>query len=310
MRPIDHARLLLLAALWGASFLFMRIAAPALGGMFTASVRVVLGVVSLAIFLRLMGVRLRLGKHLGATLLLGIVNTGVPVLMYALAARSLPAGYSAILNATTPLMGVVIGGAFFAERIDARKMLGIALGITGVVALTAAGPIEVTPAIVLGTAGCLVATSCYGASGFLTRRWIAERGGLDPRLVAFGSLVGASLFLLPFLVGSMAHSPSLFGAVVATPALLLALFALGVGCTAWGSILYFRLVNDIGPIRCLTVTFLIPPFGILWGAIVLHEQVTWAHLLGSALIGVALFFVLRPAGHVSKVAATAQRNAS
>ncbi len=307
MRLADHARLLLLAALWGASFLFMRIAAPALGGMFTASVRVALGVGSLAVLLPLLGVRLSLGKHLGATLLLGIVNSGVPLLMYALAARVLPAGYSSILNATTPLMGVLIGALFFGERVGVRKMLGVATGIVGVAALTVAGPIEATPAVALGTAACLVATACYGASGFLTRRWIADRGGLDPKLVAFGSQLGASLVLLPFMTASLVESPALFGIALGTPRLLLALLALGVGCTAWGYILYFRLVNDIGPIRSLTVTFLIPPFGVLWGALFLHETVTWAHVVGGALIGVALFLVLAPG---QRVAGAAQRAAA
>jgi drug/metabolite transporter (DMT)-like permease len=294
MKPADYARLLLLAALWGASFLFMRIAAPALGSLFTASVRVMLSVASLAVFLTLLHVPLHLGQHLRATLLLGVVNTAIPLLMYALAARVLPAGYSAILNATTPLMGVIIGAVFFGESVDARKMLGVVVGLAGVAALTVAGPMAVSPAIALGTVACLVATACYGASGFLTRRWIAQRGGLDSRLVAFGSQVGACLALLPFFAVSIVQAPASLTVDLATPSVLCALLALGVVCTAFGYILYFRLVDDIGPVRCLTVTFLIPPFGVLWGALILGEQVTWAHLVGSVIIALALMLVLGP----------------
>lgn len=304
MRPSDYARLLLLAALWGASFLFMRIAAPVLGGMLTASMRIAVGVASLAIFLPLLGVSLRLGRHLRATLLLGVINTGIPLLMYALAARVLPAGYSAILNATTPLMGVILGAVFFGERVDSRKMLGVAVGLAGVATLTAAGPIEVSLAAVLGTIACLIATGCYGASGFLVRRWIPPKLGVDARQVAFGSQLGACLLLLPFFTVSLAQNPRSLVFAFTEPSLLLSLLALGIACTAIGYILYFKLVNDVGPIRCLTVTFLIPPFGVFWGALFLHERVTWAHLFGSALIMAALFLVLETA---HKPAAEAKR---
>lgn len=117
---------------------------------------------------------------------------------------------------------------------------------------------------------------------------------MDSRLVAYGSQVGACLLLMPFLVVSITENPMLVLAALSSVELILSLLALGAGCTAWGYILYFRLVDDIGPVRSLTVTFLIPPFGVLWGAVFLHEVVTWAHLLGGALIGGALVLVLWP----------------
>ncbi|MBN6207496.1 EamA family transporter [Ralstonia pickettii] len=294
LKAADYARLLLLAAIWGASFLFVRIAAPAIGGIPTAFFRVLLGALGLVGILLLIGVQPRFKGHFRTLLVLGAVNSGIPLLMYALAAKVLPAGYLAIFNATTPLMGVVIGSAFFGERPDMMKILGVPVGIFGVVLLAAAGPMTFTAATTLGVLACLVATSCYAIAGFLTKRWIAERGGLDAKLVAFGSQIGATLFLLPFLGVAAVGAPDILVTIPHTPMLLFALGMLGLVCTAWAYILYFRLIADIGPVRSLAVTFLIPPFGVLWGVLFLHERLSWAHALGGALVGVALILVLVP----------------
>ncbi|MDB5728211.1 MAG: multidrug transporter permease [Noviherbaspirillum sp.] len=289
MRPGDYFRMALLAAIWGASFLFMRIAAPVLGAIPSSFFRVLFGALGLAAILAVLRVRWVFNGKFRATLGLGIINSGIPFLMYFLAAQLLPAGYLAIFNATTPLMGALIGYLFFQEEINARKAVGIAAGIGGVALLTATGPISINASVVLGALACMVSTGCYGAAGFLTKRWISERGGLDAKLVACGSQIGAALFLTPFFAASatIAPPPSWGGHAV-----WLALAALGLVCTAWAYILYFRLIADIGPVRSLTVTFLIPPFGVLWGALFLGEQVSWAHLAGGSLIGIAVWLVL------------------
>jgi drug/metabolite transporter (DMT)-like permease len=121
-----------------------------------------LGAIGLGLILALMKTRVNFNGKFASTLLLGLINSGVPFLMYGLAATLLPAGYSAIFNATTPLMGVVIGYLFFQEEITARKALGVATGIGGVVLLTATGPVAFNSSVVLGALACLVATSCYG----------------------------------------------------------------------------------------------------------------------------------------------------
>ncbi|MBB3121535.1 DMT family transporter [Pseudoduganella violacea] len=289
MKPSDYARLFLLAAIWGGSFLFMRIVAPVLGALPTAFFRVLLSSLGLVVILAALRQSWDFKNKFGAALALGVINSGVPFLMYGLAASLLPAGYSAIFNATTPLMGVVIGALFFGEAISVRKGLGVAAGLAGVALLAAVGPIAFSAAILLGALACLVATACYGMAGFLTKRWITERGGLDPKLVACGSQLGACLVLMPFFGVSAAFSPpaSWGGDMV-----WLALAALGLICTAWAYIIYFRLIADIGPLRSLTVTFLIPPFGVLWGVLFLGEQISWAHLGGGSLIALALWLVL------------------
>ncbi|MBT9513843.1 MAG: DMT family transporter [Acidovorax sp.] len=288
-------RLILLAALWGGSFLLMRVAAPVLGALPTTFARVLLGAAGLALLLVVLRLRPRFGGKLGATLALGVVNSGIPFLMFAMAARSLPAGYSAILNATTPLMGVLIGALAFGERITAARVGGVVLGMAGVAVLAQAGPVALTPEVLAGMGACLVATACYGLAGFLTRRWITERGGLDSRTVALGSQMGAVLVLVPFVAWELWRQPTMPTAWLAAPAQVWgALLALGLLCTALAYVLYFRLIADVGPLKALTVTFLIPLFGVAWGWLLLGEPATGAHAAGGGLIAAALWLVLRP----------------
>ena len=301
MRPADLLRLLLLAAIWGASFLFMRIIAPVLGSMPTAFFRASLGALGLLAILLIMRVRWDFRGKLKQCLILGVINAGLPSAMYCLAALVLPAGYSAIFNATTPMMGVLIGMLFFSEALTTSKAAGVALGLFGVAVLTRTGPVSVDLELLLGAAACLLATTCYGFAGFLTRRWIGQQGGLDNRLTAFSSLCGASLFLLPLFAGSLAVQPPVsWGGLE----VWLSLAGLGLMCTAFAYVLYFRLLADIGPIKASTTTFLIPPFGVLWGALLLDEPLSWAYVYGGVLIAVALWLVVRPTTPAAEAQAT------
>ncbi len=292
MNTASLVRLFLLAALWGGSFLFMRISAPVLGAVPTAFGRVVLGAIGLLGLIALLKVPTSWRGKFVALLLLGAINSGIPFLMFALAATVLPAGYSAILNATTPLMGVLIGAAAFDERITRSKAAGVLIGLIGVVVLTHTGPLQAGGPLLWGVAACLVATSCYGLAGFLTKRWITQRGGLDSRVVALGSQLGAILLLLPFAAWDAVTHPIAWREVGSS--VWMSMLALGLLCTSVAYVLYFRLIADVGPLKALTVTFLIPLFGVFWGWLVLGEVGTLAHALGGGLIALALWLVLRP----------------
>ena len=292
MNAPSLVRLVVLSALWGSSFLFMRIVAPLWGAVPTAFGRVLLGALGLMVLVVLMRKRIAFEGKLAASLALGVVHSGLPFLMFALAARTLPAGYSAILNATTPLMAVVIGALAFGERITAARVGGVVLGMAGVAVLAQAGPVALTPEVLGGMAACLVATACYGLAGFLTRRWVTERGGLDSRIVALGSQWGAVLALAPFAAWEAASAPPVW--LSAGPAVWAAMLALGLLCTSFAYVLYFRLIADVGPVKAATVTFLIPLFGVGWGWLLLGETATAAHAMGGVLIALALWLVLRP----------------
>lgn len=231
MRVIDYGRLLLLAALWGASFLFMRITTPAFGALNSAFLRVLFAAIALGLLLGVQGKWSGYQGKFTSTLQLGVINSGLPFLMYCLAAQWLPAGYSATLNATAPMMGVLIGALCFAEPLTMRKGGGAILGAIGV-AVIARPTSGLSAALLLpGIGACLTATACYGLAGFLTRRWIQQRGGLEAERVALGSQVGATLFLFPFFLWSCWHGP----AVDWRQSLpWIAIVMLGVVCTAAG----------------------------------------------------------------------------
>ncbi|UVE16494.1 DMT family transporter [Pseudomonas sp. LS44] len=292
MKPADLLRLISLAAIWGASFLFMRLLVPQIGAMPTAFLRVLLSVIGLLALLAVLRCTWDFNGKLGKTLMIGVISSGIPTAMYSLAALVLPAGYSAIFNATTPLMGVLVGALFFSEAFTMAKAIGVLVGLAGVALLTRTGPVAFDLNLLWGAAACLTATTCYGFSSFMTKRWISERGGLDSRLVAFGSQLGATLCLLPVFLFTSADMPL---APLALPQVWLALAGLGFICTAFAYILYFRLIADVGPLKTLSVTFLIPLFGVFWGVLLLDETLSWAHLYGGLLIALALWLVLKPA---------------
>lgn len=292
MNAASLARLTLLAALWGASFLFMRVAAPVLGAAQTAFGRVALAALGLLCVAWLTRLPLRFRGMLISTLVLGVLNSGLPFLLFAAAATNLPAGYSAILNATAPLMAALIGFAAFGERLGLSKALGLGLGLTGVAALARVGPVDISAVVLWSIAACLAATACYGLSGQLTKRWINERGGLDNRITALGSQSGALLVLLPLAAWQRASQPSAW--LEAGPGVWGAIAGLGLLCTALAYVLYFRLISDVGPLKALTVNFVVPPFGVFWGWLILGEQPTLAHAAGAGLIGIALWLMLRP----------------
>jgi drug/metabolite transporter (DMT)-like permease len=288
-------RLLALAALWGGSFLFMRVAVPHLGAIPTAVGRGLFSTLGLGTALAIMGYRPRLGRYLWPLLLLGVINSGIPFLMYALAAQVLPSGYSAIFNATTPLVATVVGALVFAEGITPARVVAVLLGICGVAVLAQAGPLEISTAVLGGMAACFVATVCYAFSSFLTLNLAGANAPVDMRAAVFISQLGALLVLLPALLLHFVWHPQAVAELQAAPLLAWGNVALlGLFSTALAYVLYFRLIADEGPQKALTVTFIVPVFAVLWGWALLDESLTVAHAIGGGLIALSLWVVLRP----------------
>jgi len=286
------ARLLALGAIWGGSFLFMRIAAPAVGVAATTFGRVAFAAAGLGALVLALRLPFDFRGRLRAALALGLLNSAVPFMLFAYAAKALPAGYSAILNSTVPPMGVVIGAIFFGERPTLAKVAGVLLGLAGVAVLMQRGPVEPTVTVLLGIAACLGASACYATAGFLARRWVMHRG-VDDRLLALGSLLGATAALAPLFLWQWAGPGIEWNR--ASPAVWLSIASLGLVCSALAFVLYFRLLADIGPMKSMTVAFLLPVFGVFWGWLLLDERLSSAHLAGGALVALSLWLVLRPA---------------
>jgi len=283
MRPADYGRLVLLAAIWGAAFIFMRVAAPALGAIWTAELRVLLGGAALLAWFRLTGFDPRLRHHARAYLVVGSVNIALPFVLYSYAAMHAPASLLAIINATAPMFGLIWGALFRDERVTVRKVAGLALGAAGVAFIAQPDAHAGGPQFAWAVAAALAACCAYGLAGVVIKR-VAQ--GVPSKGMAAGNQLAAALVLLPLLpLVPPAAAPSW---LVLGNVLALALLASGVAF-----VLYFRLIADVGATRALSVTFLIPAFGLLWGGLFLGEALPAGALAGAVLIVLGTVLVTR-----------------
>ena len=282
MRLPDLLRLLLLAFLWGSSFLLLRLIVPTLGPIVTAEARV--AIASLALLVWCLGTRTRLDlrRDVVPMTIVGLFNSAIPFALFAFALRTIPAGYGALLNATSPLFGALVARAVWGEPLGGRRVAGIACGIAGVACLVRLGPVVLDAQALTACIACVAAALCYGFAGNYARRLARP---IDPTAMATGSQLAAAVALsplIPFDRTSALPSGSVIGATL----------ALGIASTAAAYLLYFRLIRDVGATRALTVTFLVPLFAIAlaWG--VLDEPVTWRMAVGAGLVLVATGLVL------------------
>lgn len=280
----DWGLLLALSVIWGGSFLFVGVAVREWPPLTVALCRVGIGAAGLLVVLRVLGLRLPRGARAwGGFALLGLLNGAAPFSLYAYAQTVIPSGLAAILNATTPLFGLLIAHvATRDERIAPRKLAGLLLGIGGVVVMFAPDVAGGASAGLLAGGACLLAAFLYGCAGVFGRR--VARAGVGPIPAAGAQLLAATVLLLP--VAAVVDAPWALPA----PSLAAAgaLLGLGLVCTAVGYILYFRLLASAGPTNVLLVTFLIPVSAILFGAVLLGEALAPRHFAGMALIGLGL----------------------
>lgn len=274
VNPADYGRLVLLAALWGASFIFVRVAAPAFGAVWTAEGRLLLGGVVLAIWFRIAGFDPQWRRHWKAYAAIGLVNLALPSLAYAFALRHIPASLGAVLNSTSPIFGALCAAWFLGERLTLRMVAGCVAGFAGVALVVQPDDFARTPMFAAAVLACLAACACYGYNGVIMRRHAA---GVPSRGIAVGGQVAAALMLLPLM-------PFDTPAAAIGPVAAANLLAVGLLSNALGFVLYFRLIADVGAMRALTVTYLMPFFGLLWGMLFLGESLPASALAGGMLI--------------------------
>lgn len=267
----------LLAAIWGASFLFTRIGTVEFGVWATAGLRVLIATLFLLPILLIRGHSQSLREHWKLVLLVGLTNSAIPFVCFSFALQSITVGLSSLLNATVPLFGAVIAWVWLSDRPSGSRMLGLAIGFLGV-AMLAWDKASFKPdasglSSGWGVLACLFACICYGISASFTKKFL---GGLPSLVSSTGSQLGAALALLPLTIfywPSQEVSMKAWGAVI----------TLGVVCTGFAYILFFRLIERAGPAKALSVTFAIPVFAVLYGVILLGETVTpW--MVGCGLV--------------------------
>jgi drug/metabolite transporter (DMT)-like permease len=274
MKTSQIAELLLLAALWGGSFLFMRIAAPQLGPIWLIECRVLLaGGILLPLLVRLDLAR-ELRPRWRSLLVVGCLNSALPFSLLAFASVSLPAGMTSILNGTVPIFGIAVAAIWLRERLTITRLLGSLLGFVGVVVLIGWQPIAANTSFFIAVAAGLWAALMYAIAAPYIKQTLV---GTPPLVVATGSQLGAALVLLPAL-------PFTVPASLPSPQVVLSVVALAGLSTSLAYMLYFRLINNVGPTRALTVTYLIPVFATIWGALFLQEAITLSMVLGGGLV--------------------------
>ena len=268
----------LLAAIWGSSFLFTHLAAVEFGALPTAAIRVTVASLFLLPIIGLKGHLPTLRQHWKKVFFIGMLNSGIPFACFAFALLSISTGLSAILNATVPMFGALVAWVWLKDKPTRLRMLGLLIGFTGV-AMLAWNKAMFKPdasGVAPGWAvlACLTACVCYGISASYTKRFL---GGLPPLVTAGGSQIGAMLGLaLPAAMFWPARTPG-------TTAWL-AIVVVGVLCTGLAYIVFFRLIENAGPPRALSVTFLVPVFAVFYGAVFLGERVTPWMLLCAVVI--------------------------
>lgn len=276
----NAADFVLLSAIWGSSFLFTRLGTVEFGALATAFVRVAVATAFLLPLVWLRGLGPQLRKHWKAILVIGLFNSGIPFVCFAFALLTITTGLSAILNATVPLFGALVAWLWLKDRPDGSRMLGLAIGFAGVAALAwdkagfkaGAG----SGAAMWAILACLLATLCYGFAACAAKRYLA---GLPALVTATGSQLGATIALaLPAFWLWPAQNPGMKA--------WLSLVVVGVLCTGVAYILYFRLIENTGPAKAVTVTFVVPVFAVIYGGIFLGEQVTpFMVLCGAVIVG-------------------------
>lgn len=267
-------RLIALAAIWGGSFLFMRIGAPVFGPGVMIELRVGLAALFLWLVCRFLGRQTRLLQQWRHFLIIGLLNSALPFMLFAYAAQTLSASLLAILNSAAPIYGALIAAVWLRQPVTRSAAVGLLLGVAGVATLVAGSVMLKGDDWWWAIAAGLAAPFCYGLASVYTKQ---SSTTVDPTDNAHGSMWAAALLVLPFaLLQPIRQTP--------TPFDWIAVSALAIVCTGTAYLLFFKLIEDVGAMRALSVTFLIPVFGVLWGALFLGETVGWSKLFGGALV--------------------------
>ncbi|WCN39637.1 DMT family transporter [Aneurinibacillus uraniidurans] len=294
MKIKDIGSLFGLAALWGASFLFIRIASPVLGPFLTIQGRVTIAAIALLIYIVFTGRSADFKTRWKQYLILGALNAAIPFMLIATAAIHLNASVSAILNSLTPLFSALVAWGWMKEKLTLRKWIGIIIGIVGVTILVGWSSISLTLEVIAAVGLSILSTVSYGFGGVYAKKVFV---GVPPLSVAVGQQIGASVLLLPFTLFNLPTSMASL-----TSAAIFSVVGVAIFCTALAYPLFFYLITSAGPTKTQSVTLLIPLFGMIWGVIFLDEKITVGMITGLIVILGSIFLIydIRPRPTKSK----------
>lgn len=276
--------LLLLAALWGASFLLMRIAVPVLGAVWLIELRLAIAGLTLLFLFKTTKLLPEIRRNLLPLIILSCLNLAIPFILFAIVALYLPAGFASILNATVPLFGTAIAVLWLKEKLTWGAFWGLMLGFTGVIVLVGKTDLARTPSFIMATIAGLSGAFLYAIAANYTQQKLT---GVSSMVIATGSQLSGAVVLLPL-------TPFFLPTAPITVPVILVLLTLALFSTALAYILYFRLLQRVGVTKSLTVTYLIPIFAMFWGRIFLDEPISISMILGCSLILSGTAIALNP----------------
>jgi drug/metabolite transporter (DMT)-like permease len=282
MKINDLIRLVALAAIWGGSYSLMRVVAPVFGGIGTMWLRIGIAGVALVVYAQLTRQELGFAKFWKQYLFIGIMSSAVPFSLIGFAMKTLPAGYGAMLNATSPFFGALFTALLIGERLTLMRIAGLVIGFCGVAMIVNLGPIAMSSDVVIAAAAGIAATASYGFISVYIKKYV--KGAPNMGLAA-GTLLLAAIATFPVAI-------PLTTWVVPSLNVLWCVMALAFFCSGVAYILYYRLIMDVGPTKAISVTFLIPFFGVAWGAIFFDERLTIGAIAGGALVLLGMTLVL------------------
>lgn len=277
MRPADLARLVALAAMWGASYLFMRYAVPYFGAVPLIALRVLIAGVALAAYLVATGGSVGWRRHWRALLYVGAIGLALPFVLIAQALTTIDASTGAILNALAPLFATLVAAVWIRDPVTPAKLTGIALCLVGTAVLVGWTPVPMSTHELVAASLSIAATAIYGYTIVFTKVYLKEASPLG---TAAGTLLMAAFALVPVAFFVPTPHPV---ATIPAPAWI-AMLGLAIVSTTVAFIFYYRLIADVGPVKAITVTLLVPVFGMVWGVLFLGEPLTPGRLAGCAII--------------------------
>jgi drug/metabolite transporter (DMT)-like permease len=284
--------IVLLAAIWGSSFIFMRILAPSLPAIVVSSLRILIAGLFIYVVFSVRKKSVNIKRNYAYYFYAGMLNSGIPFTLYAFAAKHIPAGYSVILNSLTPIFTAILAYFFLNEKLNKYKILGIILGFIGVYILMypkiSIQSNQFNIYAIYGILACIGATFCYALGSIFTKKYLEKDASED--LAAYTQIL-ASFALLPFWLFNQPfqHIEKFF----IDYKLALSLLALSILCSSLAYIMYFNLIKSSGAVKAVSVTFIIPVFGILWSYIFLHEKLPQTAYISVCFILLSVFLILR-----------------
>lgn len=268
-----------LAALWGASFLYIRVAAPVVGPVFLVLLRVGIALLALVLYAYLLKIPFSIKNEQKKYLLLGLINTALPFVLISYAEIHITSSFAAILNATTPLFTALVARVWLKEAFTLQRGLGLLVGFIGVCILVGWSPLQLSFTTILAVSASLMAALFYGLGSTYAKKYFDA----SPLSLSIGQLMGSTLCMLPAAAFDV---PTVFPSVT----IILSILALAILSTSFAYLLYFHLLREVGPTQTAYVTMLVPAFGVIWGMLFLDEPMTIGTLVGMCFILLSVAF--------------------